>query len=105
MQNHFDTEPEIMLQCKPSTSLNTDHSGAISPTKDYSNRPSERVGPTCGRLIDFPLGYVEQEEEEEEEEGAGAEMEDWKVGGEIKWSHYVAVCYLGWWSSRESVCR
>lgn len=29
-------------------------------------------------------------------------MEDWKVGEEINWSHYVAVCYLGWRNSRES---
>lgn len=29
-------------------------------------------------------------------------MEDWKVGEEINWSHYVAVCYLGWTSSRET---
>lgn len=29
-----------------------------------------------------------------EERGAGTEMEDWEVGEEINWSHYVAACYL-----------
>lgn len=51
------------------------------------------------RLIDFPLWYVERERSRRSE--AGTEMEDWKVGEEINWSQYVAVCYLGW-RSRES---
>lgn len=29
-------------------------------------------------------------------------MEDWRVGEQINWSHYVAVCYLRLRSSRES---
>lgn len=48
----------------------------------------------CGWINWFP-SLVCRAGELLEEEGAGTEMEDWKVGKEINWSHYVAVCYLG----------
>lgn len=48
----------------------------------------------CGEINWFP-SLVCRTGELHEEEDAGTEMEDWKVGEEINWSHYVPLCYLG----------
>lgn len=52
--------------------------------------PKRKTSQSAARLIDVPLC---RGGELREEEGTGAEM-DGKVGGEINWSHYAAVCYL-----------
>lgn len=102
MQNHFDTDGYSKLKMIHSTNLLLlwIQSILVLPQKIYFNRQLKRVGPMCGKINWFPSLVCR--EGELQEKGAGTAMEDWKVGEEINWSHYVAVCYLGWRSSRES---
>lgn len=62
----------------------------------------------CREINWFPslvcAGEELQQQEEKDEEEAGTQMEDWTVGEEINWSHYVAEISGLEAGSQSSVC-